>query len=404
MQERADGVKLAHLMILFAVFVAVGVLAGMVSLNKLHDTVTIEAGEPIPDVSRFIRDENITGDFVTDPNTVDMNVPGVYNIEVRVGGRTYKSTLEITDTIAPLARPVDRTVPSGRVLKAGDFVTDIVDSTEVSVSFANEPDFKRIGIQEIAVLLEDQGGNITEQNALLTVLEDNEPPRIIGAHDQTVYIGDRVSYRRDVSVTDNMDEHVKLDIISSAVNLKKEGSYPVIYTAADVSGNTTVKTVTFTVAQKTEDYVDKEELNPLLDEVLKDIISEDMTQLEKARAIYNWTKHQIGYVNYPDMGDWVSAAYQGIKNRRGDCFIYYSTAQALLTRADIENQRIAKTGGGHYWNLVNLGDGWYHFDTTPRRGGGDFFMLTDVELEKYSEKHNNSHVWDRTKYPATPTE
>ena len=185
---------------------------------------------------------------------------------------------------------MDREVPSGRVVEAREFVTDIIDATEVSVSFANEPDFKRVGVQEVTVLLEDEGGNITEQKALLTVLEDNEPPRIIGAHDQTVYIGDRVSYRRDVTVSDNLDEHAELTIDSSAVNLKKEGSYQVYYTATDVSGNTTTKAVTFTVAQRTEDYVSKDQLDALLDEVLEDIITEDMTQHEKARAIYDWTK------------------------------------------------------------------------------------------------------------------
>ena len=333
-----------------------------------------------------------------------MNTPGGYNIEVWIDGRTYKSILEVRDTIVPTARPVDREVPSGRVVEAREFVTDIIDATEVSVSFANEPDFKRVGVQEVTVLLEDEGGNITDQKALLTVLEDNEPPRIIGAHDQTVYIGDRVSYRRDVTVSDNLDEHAELTIDSSAVNLKKEGSYQVYYTATDVSGNTTTKAVTFTVAQRTEDYVSKDQLDALLDEVLEDIITEDMTQHEKARAIYDWTKYKISYVNYPDMSDWVSAAYQGIKNRRGDCFIYYSTAQALLTRAGIENQRVVKTGGGHYWNLVNLGNGWYHFDTTPRRGGGDFFMLPDAQIEEYSRNNNNSHIWDRDQYPATPLE
>ena len=404
MQQRTGGVNPAFLTALFAVFVAAVVLAGMVLQNKLHDTVTVEAGEPVPDVLRFVSDKNVTGSFITDLAAVDMNTPGGYNIEVWIDGRTYKSILEVRDTIVPTARPVDREVPSGRVVEAREFVTDIIDATEVSVSFANEPDFKRVGVQEVTVLLEDEGGNITDQKALLTVLEDNEPPRIIGAHDQTVYIGDRVSYRRDVTVSDNLDEHAELTIDSSAVNLKKEGSYQVYYTATDVSGNTTTKAVTFTVAQRTEDYVSKDQLDALLDEVLEDIITEDMTQHEKARAIYDWTKYKISYVNYPDLSDWVSAAYQGIKNRRGDCFIYYSTAQALLTRAGIENQRVVKTGGGHYWNLVNLGNGWYHFDTTPRRGGGDFFMLPDAQIEECSRNNNNSHIWDRDQYPATPLE
>ena len=73
-----------------------------------------------------------------------------------------------------------------------------------------------------------------------------------------------------------------------------------------------------------------------------------------------------------------------------------------MTRAGIKNQGIVKQGGGHYWSLVDIGNGWYHFDATPRKGGGEFFMLTDAEIERYSKSHGNSHVWDKTKYPATP--
>jgi hypothetical protein len=404
MQKGESNIKRWHMASVFFVFVLAGVFIAMTSYNRLHDTVTVEAGTGVPNVSRFIKDQNTQGQFVTDPAAIDTTVPGVYDIEIMIGKKTYRSKLEIKDTIPPGAMAVNREIPSGRALAAEDFVTDITDATQVSVSFGSQPDFTSPGKREVTILLEDLGGNVTEKKAVLTVLEDNEPPRIIGAHDRTVYIGDRVSYRRDVTVIDNLDENAVLDIDNSAVNLKREGSYPVIYTASDVSGNVTTKTVTFTVEEKPEDYVDPDELDKLVDEVLAKIISDEMTQREKAKAIYDWTKHSIGYIDYPDMGDWVKAAYHGIKNRRGDCFVFYSTAQALLTRAGIENQRIVKTGGGHYWNLVNCGDGWYHFDTTPRRGGGEFFMLTDAQLEEYSKKHNNSHVWDKSKYPATPPE
>lgn len=388
--------------ILFIAFTVVGILIGVGSLNKLHRTVTVEVGEGMPDVSKFIKSEDETGSFVSDLSKVDMSTPGVYNIEVQIAGRTYKSSLEVKDTIAPSGRAISQEIPLGRVLEAEDFVTDIVDATEVTVYFSREPDFDKIGAQDVEVVLEDEGRNTTILKTDLRILQDNEPPRIIGAHDCTVYIGERVSYRRDVTVTDNMDKDVKLFIDSSQVNLKREGSYEVVYTAEDVSGNRTAKAVIFTVVQRREEHIDKKELEPLLDEVLAEIITDGMTKAEIAEGIYNWTKHSISYIKQPDMDDWVTAAYYGIKNRRGDCFIYYSTAQALLTRAGIENQHIVKDGGGHHWSLVNLGDGWYHFDTTPRRGGGDFFMLTDAELEQYSKEHNNSHVWDRDRYPKTP--
>ena len=43
-------------------------------------------------------------------------------------------------------------------------------------------------------------------------------------------------------------------------------------------------------------------------------------------------------------------------------------------------------------------------DCTPRKGTGDlFFMVTDEELENYSEKHSNSHIFDKDAYPERAT-
>ena len=58
----------------------------------------------------------------------------------------------------------------------------------------------------------------------------------------------------------------------------------------------------------------------------------------------------------------------------------------------------------HYWSLINLGDGWYHVDCTPRRNVGYFFMNTDAELEAYSVQNRNSHIFDSSLYPPRATE
>lgn len=79
---------------------------------------------------------------------------------------------------------------------------------------------------------------------------DTEPPVIEGEDQHVVYIGDTVSFRKCVTVTDNKDENVKLEVDSSSVNLNKEGSYTVIYKATDSSGNTAVKEVEFIVEEK----------------------------------------------------------------------------------------------------------------------------------------------------------
>ncbi len=144
-----------------------------------------------------------------------------------------------------------------------------------------------------------------------------------------------------------------------------------------------------------------EEVNALADAVLASIITPEMTDWDKALAIYNYIRRNVGYINHSEKGDWVRAAYEGLARRQGDCYVYASTAKALLTRAGIKNMDIAKipTKREHYWNLVDVGDGWYHFDTTPRTDHTVFFMWTDAQLMEYSSIHYRSHNYDPTAYP-----
>jgi len=83
------------------------------------------------------------------------------------------------------------------------------------------------------------------------------------------------------------------------------------------------------------------------------------------------------------------SANQALVHRRGDCFVFYSIAELLLTMADIPNMRIDRIGGTttrHAWNLINPdGLGWHHFDTTPHIVRQlDRFMFTQTQAEEFT--------------------
>ena len=59
--------------------------------------------------------------------------------------------------------------------------------------------------------------------------------------------GKTVSYKKGVTVSDNVDKDIELEIDSSKVNLNKVGSYKVVYKATDKAGNTTKKEIKVTV-------------------------------------------------------------------------------------------------------------------------------------------------------------
>ncbi|WP_434310057.1 immunoglobulin-like domain-containing protein [Hominifimenecus sp. rT4P-3] len=236
---------------------------------------------------------------------------------------------------------------------------------------------------------------------------DTEPPVISGVQDQTVFVGDSISYKKGVTVTDNLDSNVQLDVDTSQIDLNTAGTYTVTYSATDAAGNKATATATITVEEKPAGYENKAEMESMAKNILDQIITSDMTEMEKAQKIYNWCHGNIGYVNSSDKSSWINGAIQAFETHSGDCFNYFAAAKALLTQAGIENMDVVKSDtshSSHYWSLVNCGDGWYHFDTTPRKGDGDyFFMVTDDQLEGYSKEHDNSHIFDHSLYPATST-
>lgn len=320
--------------------------------------------------------------------------------------RLWDANRPAVEPIPPSGTPAEQTCLTVDTLTPEDFVTNIAGSSSVTVTFAKEPDFTTPGTQEVALLLTDEDGNTTELTATLTVLQDTTPPVISGVADQEILLGETVAYKKGVTVTDDYDENVELEVDSSQVNPAVAGDYLVTYRATDRSGNTAEATAYFSFTQPSE-YTDLalEEAQKVLDK----ITTEDMTQTEVAKAIYDWCRANIAYTAHSDKGDWQKAAVQGFTQRSGDCYVYFATAKAMFEAAGIPNidvEKIYVEGRAmHYWSLIDCGSGWYHFDATPRVGeGDDFFMVTDAYLEAYSQAHNNSHEFDHSLYPATPEE
>ena len=162
-----------------------------------------------------------------------------------------------------------------------------------------------------------------------------------------------------------------------------------------------------TVDLETEQPADNSEMrqqvDAMADQILSQITTAEMSKRQKANAIYDWVRGHMKYVNHSEKGDWVKAAYDGLRKKKGDCYTYYAVSLALLTRADIESIEVVRTDGHHWWNLINCGDGWYHFDTTPRaKNNRKFFMWTDAQLDAYNQISGGTHTRDKSLYPATP--
>lgn len=403
-RKRKSHRKLVYLFLVEIIIILV-LLFVLFIPSKVHRKVSVEAGAKLTNVELFLKD-NQKGKFVTDMTKIDANNIGKTTILIMVDGKEYKSILTIRDTIAPKAEDAKATGAIGTKLKAIDCVKNIKDATKVSATFKKEPNWKSSKKQSVEVILQDEGNNKTKINVQLTLVEDKEAPVITGVKDQVINLNGTISYKKGVIVTDNQDKKPELIIDNSKVDLGKEGTYTVIYTAKDQGKNQTKIEAKITVMSQSN-FENKDEMDTLVTETLAQIIKPNMTKLQMAKAIYTWTNRNINYTDASDKSSWISGAIQGLKTRSGDCFQYFAVAKALLTQVGIDNVDVVKSDtseSSHFWSLVNLGEGYYHFDTTPRKGEGDyFFMLTDAQLEAYSKTHENSHVFDSALYPKRAT-
>lgn len=374
------------------------VVSSELYISPVISDLYVEAGSVAPTADAFLLEAG-EAELLTDIETLDYTVLTQKEVSVKVDGSVYRSKLHIVDTIFPEVQVRD---VQGYLLaeyEASDFIVSIEDATEVTTKINGKPDKNKSGEQELEIYVTDAGGNEVIKKVKLTLEKDEEPPIIEGVRDIKAFIGDVVSYKKGVEVIDNCMKGLELSVDNSAVNLQKAGTYPVHYVARDLAGNETKMSATVTVKART---YSEEDMYMLADDVLARIIKDGMTLYQKAEAIYKYIKSHVSYVSSSEKGDWVKAAYEGLADRKGDCYVYACTAKALLTRAGITNMDIEKipAKSRHYWNLVDIGEGWYHFDTTPRKGGGEFLMCTEAQLMSYSTTHDNSHNYDHSLYPT----
>lgn len=390
------------ILILIVIILAVTGLILFLNRPRVAEEVEREAGSALPTVSDFLVKDNANAKIVSGlDDSVDMSVPGEYPVVIEISGKEYNSVLRVVDTTKPQVTTKNVTIFTTGTVEPEDLIESIEDVTATTVAFVGSPNLSQAGSYEVTIAVTDAGGNTTEATAQVEVVADTEPPVIEGVEDITIPAGTSVSYKRNVTVTDNLDEDVELTVVTDGVDLNTVGDYPITYIATDSAGNVTEVSAVLHVEQASVENATEDLVNAKADEILAQITTEDMDQKEVAEAIFWWVHENIGYKDGTPKTNWVQGAYRGLFERQGDCYVYFATSKCLLTQAGIKNMDIAKIPSrtNHYWNLIDLGEGWYHFDATRRKDGTYFFYTSDEELMEYSRNHNGSHNYDPSQYP-----
>jgi hypothetical protein len=260
----------------------------------------------------------------------------------------------------------------------------------VTVTYAEVPALTVLGSNEDVLLLTDEFGNSSQVKAVVDVIPAKNGPNFSGLEELHVQVGSTISYKSGVSAVDAEDGELTFQVDPGNVDNKKIGTYTAYYTATDSDGHTLTVPRTVVIQDKAEAAVEK-----YAADVIKKIITDDMTHDQQIYQIYLYTRKNIQFVGTSDKSSIAHAAYEGFTTGKGDCYTYYAINVVLLNMLGIENLEVTRVGGTshHWWNLVLHQDGkYYHVDSCPKSiylQGQTYYKMTDSDLDDYT---NNKQV------------
>ncbi len=139
-------------------------------------SVTIEAGDEI-NASMFLYGSEREAMFYEDVDLQAISrVPGAHSLKLMVDGQIYTVTLTVVDTVAPSGKAIPMLLKLGTTVSAETMVSDIVDVTDVKVSFERSPNMAVEGKQNVTIKLVDAGGNVKSINSSVYVTKDVNVP------------------------------------------------------------------------------------------------------------------------------------------------------------------------------------------------------------------------------------
>ena len=246
-----------------------------------------------------------------------------------------------------------------------------------------------------------------------TVSEDITAPVIQGQDVIHVAKGATIKYKSYIFYEDDTDPDPELEIDNSNVDLSREGTYDVIYTVTDASGNSASKTVQVVVKGEEEPNVDDATIYALADATLETIITDDMSDLDKVFAVFFYVRDSFTYVKDSNYWDYKQEAYHFMTTRQDNCYANVCLSKLLLERLGFQSYMVQGEMGYvdeyHYWNMVSIDGGktWYQYDSAWWEWMNDEYpmcMMTDDFAMRISEAHGGIVDYAADAEPDTPTE
>lgn len=148
------------------------------------------------------------------------------------------------------------------------------------------------------------------------------------------------------------------------------------------------------------------------EEIVSEVTTPDMTELEKETALYDYLIQSVRYDDriYDDPESCPfdsSTAYGPLFSNTGVCAGYAYALKALFTKAGIECITVVgiSKGEDHMWNIAQIDGVYYQLDPTFDSGmthlnnelSHDYFNISDEEMKE-------DHTWVAHEYPPCTDE
>lgn len=156
----------------------------------------------------------------------------------------------------------------------------------------------------------------------------------------------------------------------------------------------------YIISSKDEIEAKNEQLDRAINKIITSTITKAMTEFERELAIHDALVEKVDYYNYENIEDIPCikhTAYGALVQNEAVCDGYSKAFKLLLEKIGIDNVIVhgSTEDVAHAWNAVNIGDEYYHVDTTSDKLNvgkkqviHTYFNLTDKQI---SETHSINH-------------
>lgn len=235
-------------------FMAIYIVIWRMELKLVDDgEITLEVGEELShDVEDYLsltwylpseREQIIEHSQITleDVQYMDNkpNCPeiGEYHGEITYDDETYSVTIEVVDETAPTIECEDTVAYGIENFQMMDMIT-VTDNSmdECDVQVNGEIDVSKIGTYKVTVTATDPSQNVAEESFEVKVADQTAPE--ITIKPQIAYLNEKFDSLKNVQAKDNVDgDCTDLIEVSGEVDVKKAGTYTLVYTVKDQAGN-----------------------------------------------------------------------------------------------------------------------------------------------------------------------